>query len=238
MTDMTDMTPLDALVAAADAYLALDRSALSGTAAAESLVTLSGVLGRLEGAQIELAGQVEASGVWALDGSRSATSWLVTQTRTSRAAAGSQLKLARALREVLPQTAAAVLAGEMPLGHARVISRTCTRTKAMRDLLGCPDRGEALLLAHAHLGADDFARYCLAWAYRADPDAADAAYREDRDGFELRLAQTSHGTVPGGPARPGRRGDDGHRAARRDRRPRPPPTPAPPPSACTTHSDQ
>ena len=68
----------------------------------------------------------------------------------------------------------------------------------MRDLVGCPDRGEALLLAHAHLAADDFARYCLAWAYRADPDAADAAYREDRDGFELRLSQTSHGTVPGG----------------------------------------
>ena len=108
------MTSLDSLVAAAEAFLAEDRSQLSGTVAAQSLVTLSGVLGRLEGAQVELAGHVEASGVWALDGSRSATSWLVTQTRTSRAAAGSQLKLARALREVLPLTAAAVRTAASP----------------------------------------------------------------------------------------------------------------------------
>ncbi len=192
------MTPLDALVAAADAYLAQDRSQLSGSAASESLVILSGVVGRLEGAQVELTGQVETSGVWALDGSRSATSWLVTQTRATRAVAGSQLKLARALRELLPLTAGAVLVGTVPLGHARLIARTCTRTQTMRDLLSCPDVGETLLLDHAHLNADDFARYCQAWAYRADPDAADAAYREDRDGFELRLADTSHGTVPGG----------------------------------------
>ena len=189
------MTRLDALVAAAAEYLAEDRSLLSGSDAAQAVVALTQVLNRLEGARVELAGRVQESGVWGLDGSRSAAAWLARQTRSSRAASVRDLRLARALSEVLPLTAAAVLAGDIPVGHAQVMARTCTRTDAMRLLLGCPDRGESLILAQAHLGDEDFRRFCAAWAYRADPDAADAAYREGRDGHWLQTAVTDAGVA-------------------------------------------
>ncbi len=192
------LTPLDALVVAAGEFVGEDRSAMSGTEAVESLLTLTGLLDRLDGVGVELAGRVEESGVWGLDGSQSAGAWLARATRSSRAAAGSDLKLARALGGVLPLTAAAVLAGDLPIGHARLISRVCLKSAVMRATLADPTVGEPLLLAAAHLPADEFHRVCQAWAYRADPYAADAGYREDRDGFEFRLADTTAGVVPSG----------------------------------------
>lgn len=195
---VVDLTRLDALVVAAGDFVGEDRSAMSGREAVASLLTLSGLLDRLEGVQVELAGRVEESGVWGLDGSRSAAAWLARKTKSSRAAAGSDLKLARSLRGVLPHTAAAVLAGELPIGHARLISRVCARSEMMRITLADSEVGEPLLLAAAHLPADEFLRVCQSWAYRADPDAADAGYREESEGFEFRLADSTHGVVPSG----------------------------------------
>ncbi len=99
------------LMTAIDGYLAEDRGDLSGSEAAESLTALTTGINRLTAAQIELTGQVEDSGVWGLDGSRSAATWLTAHTRTSRAVAGADLKLARALARNLPATAAAVWLG-------------------------------------------------------------------------------------------------------------------------------
>ncbi len=189
---------VDSFVAAAEALFTLDRSQWSGSDAVEVMAATNAVRDRYDAFNVDLAGIIDASGVWGLDGSRSAAAWLARQTRTSRAAAGSDLKLARALRDLLPRSAEALVAGSLPVGHARVIARTCTRTEQMRELLGCPKRGEALLLGQAQLSAEDFARFCAAWAYRADPDAADRAYREASEGFELRLADTTAGVVPSG----------------------------------------
>jgi Domain of unknown function (DUF222) len=195
---VTLVNSLEALNAAAEVYLAEDRSQLSGTESVDALLTLTQVVSRLDGARVELAGRVEESGVWGLDGSRSAPAWLARQTRGLRVAVASDLKLARALQGLLPRTADAVRTGELPVAHAKIISRLCTKSPRMRELLAHPELGEQLLLGHAHLALDEFTVYCKAWANRADPEAADASYREDREGFEFRLSKTSHGVVPSG----------------------------------------
>ncbi len=192
------MNSLEALTAAADTYVAQDRTGLSGSESADALLALTEVVNRLDSARVELAGRVEQSGIWGLDGSRSASAWLARQTRSLRAAVASDLKLARALQDLLPRTADAIRAGDVPVAHARVITRLCTKSSRMRELLADARLGEPLLLSHAHLALDDFTVYCRAWANRADPEAADASYREDRDGFEFSLSKTSHGVVPSG----------------------------------------
>ncbi len=189
---------VDSFVAAAEALLAVDRSQWSGSDAVEVMAATQDVRDRFDAFDVDLAGIIEASGVWGLDGSRSAAAWLAGRSRTSRAAAGSDLKLARALRDVLPHSAEAMLAGDLPVGHARLIARTCTRTATMRDTLACPERGETLLLKQAHLSSEDFARFCTAWAYRADPDAADRAYREQAEGHDFGLADTAGGVAASG----------------------------------------
>ncbi len=196
------MIAVEKLMTAIEEFLAEDRSLLSGAEAAESLMALSAGIDRLTGAQLELTGRVEACGVWGLDGSRSAATWLTTRTRASRAAAGADLKLARALRQVLPLTAEAVLQGSLPVGHARILAREATKTARMRDTLTDPRLGETLLLASAALPADDFLRATRAWAYRADPDAADASYREDRESYEFALSPTTGGVIPHGKLSP------------------------------------
>ena len=50
-------------------------------------------------------------------------------------------------------------------------------------------------MAHAHLGLDDFRTFLKRWACRADPDAADAQYREDAEGFTVQLSRTTDATV-------------------------------------------
>ncbi len=196
------MSALDRLMTAIDGYMAEDRSDLSGTEAAESLTALTAGINRLTGAQIELTGQVENSGVWGLDGSRSAATWLTAHTQASRAAAGADLKLARTLARNLPMTAAAVLAGDLPVAHARILARECTKTVRMRETLTNPRLGEPLLLASAGIPADDFLRVARAWAYRADPDAADAGYREDTDTYQFALSTTTGGVIPHGKLSP------------------------------------
>jgi hypothetical protein len=63
------------------------------------------------------------------------------------------------------------------------------------ELMGCPQRGEAFLLAHAHLGLDDFRVFVKAWAYRADPDAADRDYRQACEDFDLQVSVSDEFTL-------------------------------------------
>lgn len=188
---MVSLADVEAVVAA---FLAQSVDAMPGSQAGAEAVTLAGLIGRLQAARLDRLALVQADGTWALDGSRSAAAWLSRQERSSRAAAGADLKTARLLQD-LPATADAVRAGTLPTEHARAITRTCLRTPAMRQMLTDPKRGEAFLLSQAHLGLEDYKRFLSAWAYRVDPDAVDAAYREGRDGYWLQTAQTNDGVA-------------------------------------------
>ncbi len=181
-------------VAAAIARLAgRDLSALSGHEGVNLLGVLTPALDQLNAVRLETVGVVADSGVWSLDGTRSAATWLARVQRTTRPAAGSDLKTARALRGHLPLTSAALLEGSVPVGHARILARTCLKTEPMRAMLTDPDRGEGFLLTEAGLGAEDFQKFCAAWAYRVDPDAGDACYQDTKDACYLTVSPTTGG---------------------------------------------
>ncbi|MFD1504746.1 DUF222 domain-containing protein [Georgenia yuyongxinii] len=142
---------------------------------------------------------VEADGMWALDGARSMAAWYRARTGKHHASAAREIRLARALRDHLPATAAALATGQISADHATALVRHTTTTDARRALLKDPGTGEALLLTHARtLDATDFAVAAQRWGQQADPDAADRAYRADSTKEEFYLSATTGGYVPGG----------------------------------------
>ncbi|HYN74670.1 MAG TPA: DUF222 domain-containing protein, partial [Candidatus Limnocylindria bacterium] len=181
------------LVAVVDRITALDTSRLSGQGAAGLVSVLSEQTSRLSGLRLGALTTVTESGVWGSDGSRSPAAWLVRTARASKASAGADLKTSCGLA-ALPATRAALAEGSVPLGHAEAMTRTCLRTPRLRQALTDPDCGEEFLLAHAHLGLDAYRVLLNTWAVRADPDAADAAYRDDQARHQLLLADTTDGT--------------------------------------------
>jgi Domain of unknown function (DUF222) len=183
---------LQAVVAA---FLSQGVDGVSGSQAAAEAVGIAELVNRLDAGRLARLAIVQAEGTWALDGSRSTAAWLAPAERSSKGADGSDLKTARLLSQHLPATHAAVLAGDLPVEHARVLSRTCLRTPAMREMLGHPTKGEDFLLSQAHLGLDDYRRFLNAWAQRADPEAVDAAYKEGRDDHWLQVARTTDGVA-------------------------------------------
>jgi hypothetical protein len=144
-----------------DAAVTLDVRTLTGQQAAELAHSLARLRGRLDAPRLAALAEVQRSGVWALDGSRSPAAWLARTEQVAKVAAGADLKTARLLAEHLPASAQAALSGDLPVGHARVLARTCTRTRRMCDVLGDPERGERFRLQ----------RFASAWAARVDPDA-------------------------------------------------------------------
>ena len=166
---------------------------LSGVEAVELLGLVGSMLARLESVSLTATGVVRESGVWGLDGSRSAKAFLERTTGASGAKIAGDLKLAERLGSVLPLTAEALRAGVISGEHARVLSRGACGSPARVEALADPDRGEGFLLAHAGLAVDQFKTFVAAWAYRVDPDADDAKRLAAADDFHLDLAETTDG---------------------------------------------
>jgi hypothetical protein len=103
------------------------------------------------------------------------------------------------LRDLLPETARALAAGEISSDHVAAIVRHTTGTEARRERLRDEHAGEGFLLTHARgLDASAFDVAVRHWGLRADPEAADRAYVEDGEREEFYLAETTDGYVPGG----------------------------------------
>ncbi|RPF26139.1 DUF222 domain-containing protein [Georgenia muralis] len=142
---------------------------------------------------------VEADGRWALDGARSMAAWYRNRSGRHHSAAARKVRQARALRDHLPATATALATGTISVDHAAALVRHTTDTPARQALLRHHDLGEDFLLGHATtMDAHGFTLALRHWALRADPDAADRAYRADADREEFYLAETTDGYVPGG----------------------------------------
>lgn len=184
-------------LAAAEALAVLAGSeleALSGTEAVELLGVLGPMAAQLESVSLAAQRAVRESGVWGLDGSRSAKAFLQRTTGASSVKTGADLKLAERLASVLPLTAAALREGAISVEHARVLSRGACSSEARVAMLADPDKGEAFLLAHTDLAVDAFKVFVDAWKYRVDPDAEDAKRRERSSDYVLDLAETLDGT--------------------------------------------
>ncbi|QAY64892.1 HNH endonuclease [Xylanimonas allomyrinae] len=160
---------------------------------------------RLSAVRLSILPVVEDDGAWALDGSRSFPAWLARHDDVPRGVANRESRQARALRDDLPATLAAALAGTVGCDQVTAMVAACTTTARAAALAtpvtGLPTRlddapvappptGEEFLLAQAALHPiSGFQRLVRHFAHVADPDADDRGYRGavEREYLELSL---------------------------------------------------
>ncbi len=137
---------------------------------------------------------VEADGTWALNGARTYPTWLRDRTGAAPGGAHRQVRTARALRDHLPRTQAALEAGRIGEDHVGVLVREATKSATLRDALADPEHGEQFLLEFAEtMDAGQFNKAVRAWAIRVDPEGSDRAWRQSNGSAEVTLAQTMGG---------------------------------------------
>lgn len=165
-----------------------------GTVALDVLDQVEHAQRRLDAVRLGALTSIEADGLWALDGARTATTWLRDRTGATSGAAHRWLRQSRALRDFLPAAGAALTKGEIGADHVHALVRDATRTERLRAQLVDPDLGEEFLVDQARqLDAGRFATLVKSWAIAADPDAADRAWREADAQEELTIAPTLGG---------------------------------------------
>ena len=169
---------------------------LEGQAAVEVLLALRAQLDRLAVASARLAVTVDADGCWALEGARSFSHWLAGASGMPFHQARELLATGRALRDHLPVTARAALAGEVGAEQVHLLARLAPTSDARRAALSAPEQecGEEFLVAQARsLPAGSFRRLVQRWAAAADPEADERGYRDACEREHLTLSPTSGG---------------------------------------------
>lgn len=190
---------LEAMASQLKKFAALDWRGMPGAAANEAIIAIEGVNRALAALQAEAVSAAEASGMWALDGHRTFTSWLTNYTGTTRASSTRTVKLAKSLKDTLPHTRQALADGKITRDHAELISRKCTKTEKHRELLLHPESGEEFLVASAtQIDANQFSRVVDQWAVMADPESADRGWREASSKEEVFLSPTMDGYLLSG----------------------------------------
>ncbi len=191
-----------ALTAAVDAVVAAVRASsdgLGGLGGPEATAVLLGVVeqaGRLHAAAARLSANVDEDGLWATDGSRSFDHWLAAASGLTFTRARNLAATGRALRDHLPATAAAAMAGEVSADHVAALARLAPTTDARRAALAAPaeECGEEFLLEHARqMPAGSFRNLVRRWAAAADPEADERGYRDACDREFLALSPTTGG---------------------------------------------
>ena len=185
---------VDDLLTACTALAELDVHGLAFTALTETAQALERVRRQVAGLEAKVLAAVDADGRWATGGARTLPAWVRQITGAHPATAARRVRTARALRDVLPATAAALSAGDISDEHVGVLIRHTTDTPARRAQLADPEMGEDFLVSCAQgLDVARFTRLVQHWAIRTDPDAADRSYTDDLDREELFISD-----VPGG----------------------------------------
>ena len=94
---------------------------------------------------------IEADGLWATGGARSFALWVAAEHHLPVRTARQQVELGRTLRDHLPATATAALAGDITLEHAQVLAGLAPTTDQRRQVLADPGHecNEAFLVDHA-----------------------------------------------------------------------------------------
>ncbi len=167
---------------------------LGGHRVHEALGVLEQIDRRLGAVRSDVLSTIEANGLWGLQGHRTFGAWLRQQTDTTAGAASRQIRHARALRDHLPLTRAALEEGRISSEHVAVLVREALVTERLRAQLADAEMGEAFLVDKAQeLDATSFAKLVKTWAIAADPEAADRAWREVTTKEEFSLSRTLDG---------------------------------------------
>ncbi|HET9081298.1 MAG TPA: hypothetical protein VFO01_12390, partial [Trebonia sp.] len=96
------------LASAIDELTGEDLHALGGAALGDSIVELSGLIGRLQAERLRRLAVFDAQGAAAATGARGTAGWLRWRCRTGGGQAATQVSVARALDRTLPGTRAAL----------------------------------------------------------------------------------------------------------------------------------
>ena len=173
------MDPADTLTGLHHALDALNHDALASLDAEGALALvrdLEAVGRRLSAVQIDLAGVVERSGAYGVDGHRTAKAALVHLGRISGAEAHRRVHTARAMR-MLPQVAASFSAGRIPVEMAQAIGRAVANPRVTPYL----DSADPVFAEQATEESHEaFVAWLGEWERLADADGAE------------QLAETAH----------------------------------------------
>ena len=183
---------LAAIDAALDRLAGRDRALMDGREAAVIARRLAAATSRAGVLTACLLPVVEGDGLWATGGARSFPLWVAAEHHLSVKTARAQVRLGRTLRDHLPATATAALAGEVTLEHAQVLAGLAPTTDQRREVLADPAQecNETFLVDQARtLPVDDLRMLTRAWAAAADPDADDRGYVQSCDREHLDLAR-------------------------------------------------
>jgi len=158
------------------------------TVLADALVDLLGAESRLQAVSARIAGKVDASRVWANDGSRSCAAWLGRAAGRDRGDAAEVVARGRALRD-MPGADAAHAQGRLSARHVRLLATAQkTAPEAYAD-------DEEWLLARAHeLNYADFARVVNYWCHCTAPDDAEDAARRRYEKRSVKMGAGIDGT--------------------------------------------
>ena len=171
-----------------DALEALIASGAEHYGDCESMQRLHSLEARLASFMTEAVVAFEKGEEWAAEEAKSATAWIATRCRVSRAAARRRVRLGRTLRH-LPAVAEAWREGAIGEDQAQAIARARRhRTEAAMA------RDEELLVAQAaDMGVEDFARVLAYWKQLADPDGAEASEEEKKASRDVFLTSSFDG---------------------------------------------
>ncbi len=175
---------------------AVDARDLDGAQAATVARVLAASVSVQSVVKAQLLPVIEADGLWATGGSRSFTRWVATHHRVGVHTAAAQVRLGRALRDDLPETARAALAGDVTLEQAQVLATVAPTTDRRRAALADPENpcNETFLVWQAgQVSVDGLRLLTRRWAAYADPDADDRGYVEAADREYLELSRTMDG---------------------------------------------
>lgn len=163
-----------------------DFHGMSQGQAADLVAELERTERQLAAVKSRAAAAIEADGLWATSGARSFAMWWRAQTGRRAGTARSMVRTARTLRDELPWAQRALANGRVGQDHVELLSRHAVTTTRLRQQLADDALGERFLVAQAQrMDADSFAKVVKAWAIRADPEAADRAWRDQGSKEEL-----------------------------------------------------
>ncbi|MGC5166616.1 DUF222 domain-containing protein [Luteimicrobium sp. DT211] len=123
---------IDAVCARASRAGATDTEPAALATAATRLRELTA---RLDAARLCVLPALEADGRWAVDGSRSFAHWLARRDDVALATARRDVRTARALRDTVPATRDAALAGELGADHVRTMVDVAATSDPRRQAL-------------------------------------------------------------------------------------------------------
>ncbi len=157
------------------------------TVMADALVDLLGCDTRLQAACARVAGRVDASRVWANDGSRSCAAWLGRAAERDRSETAALVGRGRDLRD-MPEVEAEHTHGRLSARHVRLLGRA--RKMAPEEFVA----DEAWLVAQAHeLSYEEFVKAINYWCQVVAPDDAEDRARRRYENRSVKLSKGLEG---------------------------------------------